>query len=297
MRLRHIEIFQAILQTGSVTGAASLLNISQPAATKALQHAEAQLGFMLFNRIRGQLVPTAEARILEKTTAKVFEELQAARRLAGNLRRHAARALRIVATPSLAQTLLPKVIPEWRELYPEAPCELITHHTPQLIDSLLLHDADIGLTLQDPKHPGLKVRSLAQGHMAVIAPQGRWSEAERVAPLSIDELGQQPLIALDTRDALGALLERHLSESRSEPQIMARVQTWQLARALVSKGMGLAVVDPLTAYGDGPPVQPRALTPALAVNCYAVTRLDEGEAEAPKRLLAMLADVARPLMP
>jgi DNA-binding transcriptional LysR family regulator len=64
MRLRHIEIFQAILQTGSVTGAASLLNISQPAASKALQHAEAQLGFSLFTRVRGKLESTAEARIL-----------------------------------------------------------------------------------------------------------------------------------------------------------------------------------------------------------------------------------------
>src|SRR5690606_4101492 len=85
MRLRHIEIFQAILQTGSVTGAAGLLNVSQPAASKALQHAEAQLGFTLFRRVRGQLLPTPEARILEQSTARVFEELQRARRLAGGL--------------------------------------------------------------------------------------------------------------------------------------------------------------------------------------------------------------------
>ncbi|MDT9646790.1 LysR family transcriptional regulator, partial [Pseudomonas sp. JV245A] len=53
MRLRHIEIFQAIRQTGSISGAAQLLHVSQPAVTKVLQHAELQLGFPLFLRVRG----------------------------------------------------------------------------------------------------------------------------------------------------------------------------------------------------------------------------------------------------
>jgi hypothetical protein len=58
MRLRHIEIFQAIRQTGSVSAAAQLLHVSQPAVTKVLQHAELQLGFPLFLRVRGKLQPT-----------------------------------------------------------------------------------------------------------------------------------------------------------------------------------------------------------------------------------------------
>ena len=57
MRLRHIEIFQAIRQTGSISGAAQLLHVSQPAVTKVLQHAELQLGFPLFLRVRGKLQP------------------------------------------------------------------------------------------------------------------------------------------------------------------------------------------------------------------------------------------------
>ena len=50
MRLRHIEIFEAIRRTGSLTEAAAALHISQPAASKLLAHAEAQLGFKLFER-------------------------------------------------------------------------------------------------------------------------------------------------------------------------------------------------------------------------------------------------------
>ena len=78
MRLRHIEIFQAIRQTGSVSAAAQLLHVSQPAVTKVLQHAELQLGFPLFLRVRGKLQPTPEALALESEVEKVTESLQAA---------------------------------------------------------------------------------------------------------------------------------------------------------------------------------------------------------------------------
>lgn len=296
MRLRHIEIFQAILQTGSVTGAASLLNVSQPAASKALQHAEAQLGFTLFKRVRGQLLPTPEARILEQSTARVFEELQRARRLAGGLRQQSARSLRVVATPSLAQSLLPKVIPRWMKRFPGVPYELATHHTPELVENLLLHESDLALTLQDPKHAGLSMRTLAQGQMVVIAPPGHWPVHSLGEPLDIQELGGEPLLALDTRDALGSLLDHHLGETPQPPRVVARVQTWLLARSLVAEGLGLAVVDPLTGYGPGAPIQVRALRPMLPVKFYALTRPDEGISDALEGLLEELGKEAAVLM-
>ena len=64
MRLRHIEVFHAIMQAGTISGAALLLHISQPAVTKVLQHCELQLGMPLFDRVRGKLYPTPEAQRL-----------------------------------------------------------------------------------------------------------------------------------------------------------------------------------------------------------------------------------------
>ena len=74
MRTRHIEVFNNVYKTGSVTSAAKLLNVSQPSVSKVLAHAEQQLGFRLFERIRMKLVPTPEANILFKHTA-IMEEV------------------------------------------------------------------------------------------------------------------------------------------------------------------------------------------------------------------------------
>jgi len=293
MRLRHIEIFQAILQTGSVTGAASLLNISQPAASKALQHAEAQLGFSLFTRVRGKLESTAEARILESATVRVFEDLQAVRRMASNLRTQKDKPLRIMTTPTLADILLPKIIPSWRQKYPSSPCELSTHHTRELVESLLLHEADIGFSLQDPKHPGLRVKALAQGCMLVIAKNGYWSSQALQQPMSIEDLSNLPLIGLDSRDALGGLLTHHFSEASAAPRIEISVQTYHLARSLVEAGMGLAIVDPFTAYsGIRGALQVRELHPQVSVTLFALSRMDDQPSKAEAWLLRQAADCA-----
>lgn len=296
MRLRHIEIFQAILQTGSVTGAASLLNISQPAATKALRHAEAQLGFELFTRVRGQLHPTAEARLLEAATGKVFENLQEVRRLAGSLRTHSDRALRLVATPTLAQALLPRSIALWRRRYPHTPCELATQHTREMVGNLLLHEADLGFSLQAPQHPALQVAALAHGRMVVIAPPGRWSAAQTGSPMPIEELAGQPLIALDSRDGLGHLLGNQLEALDCAPRIDTHVQTYQLARALVEAGLGLAVIDPFTAHVDRTSVQVRELTPAMPVTLYAISRSSDGQHPAVAHLLRRMEEPANSLL-
>src|SRR5207248_5643938 len=71
MRLRHIEVFHAIMQVGTISGAAQVLHISQPAVTKVLQHAELQLGMPLFERVRGKLYPKPEAHRLFAETEKL----------------------------------------------------------------------------------------------------------------------------------------------------------------------------------------------------------------------------------
>ena len=87
MRLRHIEVFNAVMHTGSVSAAARLINISQPAVSRTLQHAELQLGFALFQRSKGRLTPTSEALALLPHMEKLFGQLEEVQRLADSLRK------------------------------------------------------------------------------------------------------------------------------------------------------------------------------------------------------------------
>jgi len=107
MRLRYIELFHAVMTTNSLTGAANLLNISQPAASKALQQAEHQLGFTLFHRVRGRLHPTEQALLLRPRVEKIIRDLHDLQRLTANFARPESEPLRVTCTPTLAQSLVP----------------------------------------------------------------------------------------------------------------------------------------------------------------------------------------------
>ncbi|CAJ3076526.1 LysR family transcriptional regulator [Burkholderia pseudomallei] len=61
LNLRQIEVFRAIMLTGSISGAAKLLHVSQPAVSRLISYAEQRLGLALFERIKGRLYPTPEA--------------------------------------------------------------------------------------------------------------------------------------------------------------------------------------------------------------------------------------------
>ena len=95
MRLRHIEVFRAVMLTGSASAAARLLSVSQPVVSRVLQHAELGLGFALFERARGRLLPTAEARALFAQVQRAWGEIERVEALAANLRRGAALPIHI----------------------------------------------------------------------------------------------------------------------------------------------------------------------------------------------------------
>lgn len=295
MRLRHIEVFQAIRQTGSISGAAQLLHVTQPAVSKILQHAEAQLGFPLFLRLRGKLQITPEALALEREVDKVSDSVEGVRRLAASLRRQPGLTLRIGATPALALSLFPPVISRWSAHHPQSECELSSYHSRELVQQLLMREVDVALTLRHPDHPGLNVQALAHGVLVALAPKGYWNEASRGTPLTVEALADAPLIGLSSSDPLAAQVGNFLKSLEPAPRISIRVQTYSLACAMVEAGAGLALIDPFTAQGSAQTMT-RPLNPPLPITLYALTRANESPAHTLEELLEHFAERARQLI-
>lgn len=293
MRLRDLEIFHAVLQAGSVTGAARLLHISQPAASKALQQVERHWGIVLFTRSAGQLYPTEEARQLEEASQGMLGQLDEVKRLAAGLRSGEEQALKVIATPAIAQQLLPQALGQWRRRHAQVKCELATQHTREIVDALLLHEAELGFTLSPPMHPALTTRTLLRMPLMVLAPEGYWTRDCHNMALPLSALAGVRLVALGVHDPLArhldsllASAEQHLRDNPAH--IITRVQTYPLAAALVQAGEGLAVVDALTAYTASATqgLMARPLPAAGELMLSAVWRRKEGRS----RIAQSLAD-------
>lgn len=293
MRLRHIEVFHAIMQVGTISGAAQVLHISQPAVTKVLQHCELQLGMPLFERVRGKLYPKPEAHRLFAETEKLHRDLQGIRRLAASLKGRAVETIRLVSTPTIAISVLPQAMSEWRKNFPDTRCELATHHTSEIVNTLRLGEADMALSLQDPRHPGIIAEPIAQGVMTVIAPPGTWRADELQQPLTAEGLTGE-LIGHADNDPLGEMVVAACEAQGIHPSFRTTVQTYQIARSLVEAGGGIAVVDPFTAASADPAkVQKRLWAPAIPIQLFLLTNGHAPLSHGARQLADSIAGMAR----
>lgn len=269
MRLRQIEVFHAVYSSGSMTNAAAMLNVSQPSVSKVLAHAEQQLGFQLFERNKGKLIPTPEADRLFKHVSDVYQHIGRLKHVAGNLRTAGAGRIRIAGTPAFGLELLPKSIAAFRVEHPETVFEVETLHFDELCNALLESRIDIGLAFDPLSHPAIEQQQLATGRFVVIAPTS--IDFGDVKELTIGELAALPFIGLNSRGPLGRLLSTHLATTDVDLDVAVWAETYHIARALVACGAGVAIIDEITARsGAGGEVQILPLKPKLTFDIKAL---------------------------
>lgn len=296
MRLRQIEVFHAVYTNGSMTNAAAKLNVSQPSVSKVLAHAEQQLGYRLFDRVKGKLIPTPEAHQLFKHVRNVYEDVDRLRHVAQNLKATSAGRIRVASTPAFGLEFLPRAIATFRELHPDAVFEIETLHLDEIHDALLESRIDIGLAFDPSKHPGIRRKKLARARFLVLAPNA--SEFEGKACLSIDDLKGHPFIGLNSRGPLGQLLSKRLESSDVEPNVVAWTETYHIAKALVASGAGITIADEITARSAvGGDVVKIPLEPAIEFDVTLLQLADMPLSLATKRFTAHLGKRMKEMLP
>src|SRR5205807_250597 len=106
MKFRLIEVYRAMMESGTVTAAAHSLKISQPAMTKLLTQLQEELELVLFEQRGGRLVPTAEARALAGSMERAWRGVNDLKESARDVRDMRRGRLTVVASPSFAQTMM-----------------------------------------------------------------------------------------------------------------------------------------------------------------------------------------------
>ena len=273
MRLRHIEVFNAVMQTGSVSAAARLINVTQPAVSRTLQHAELQLGFALFERARGRLTPTNEAMALFPHVEKLYEQLDEVQRLAAGLRHGAVTdRLQVLTVFALSREVLPHAVAGFRQRYPQVQVTVQALHTPQVVSGLLLQEADVGFVISSAGQHALERESLAEVDVHCIVPKGLLPPSRiKPAGMALQDLADLPVVALDARDPLGMRINQACREHGVGLSPVVTVQTYHAALSMAEYGLGIAIVDGCTASAaDKRKVHVLPLLPRITVSVNAL---------------------------
>jgi DNA-binding transcriptional LysR family regulator len=273
MRLRHIEVFHAIMIAGSVSGAARLINISQPAVSRLLQHAELQLGFALFQRVKGRLIPTTEAIALQPSIEHLFANLSDVQRLAASLKSGKTETtLTVLSILTLSHEVMPRAVKLFQIKHPKINIRFQALHSPEILSALALQEADIGFLFNPNAHPALIQEDVAQAALVCVAPKGviKASQLQKVS-IELKALRNLKIIGLDNQDPVGMAIHQACELHKIALHSSLTVQTYHAALALVEHGLGIALLDSCTALSadlskvDILPIAPAITLPLKAL--------------------------------
>lgn len=270
VNLKQIEVFRAIMLTGSISGATKLLHVSQPAVSRLLSYTEQRLGLVLFERIKGRLYPTPEARILFAEVNSVYQGVQRVNEVAEDLIQNRMGHLRIACSPSLGLSLIPAAIAKFHRELPEARVILHTMIPDVLLQAVITQQVELGIAFLHEGHPNVESRELYENRLVAALPNDHPLTAKSV--IQLEDLIDQPFIGYGTDIPIGRLVKKLLADRNIVLRPAVEVQQIHVACALVQAGAGIALLDEITALGPVwtnvvfRPVEPTAYTPISIVH-------------------------------
>ncbi|MGY1809438.1 LysR family transcriptional regulator [Blastococcus sp. SYSU D00669] len=237
--VESLQLLVLVDEHGSLTGAATVLGISQPSASKRLSALERRLGLQLVDRSRRGSALTAEGAVVAGWAARVLAELAVLTEGAAALRRHREAELSLAASLTIAEHLLPGWIGTLRRDAPDLHVGLQVLNSTRVCE-LARHDGvDVGFIESPGPAEGLDAVTVGSDRLVlVVAPGHEW--AGRTAAVTGAELAATPLI---TREAG--------SGTRDTADRALRATGLPVARPLLELGSGTAVRTAVVS-GAGP---------------------------------------------
>jgi DNA-binding transcriptional LysR family regulator len=249
LQSRQIQAFRAVMVTGTMTGAAEAIRVTQPAISRLIRDLEAEVGFPLFDR-RGNLVkPTADARALLTEVERSFVGLERILTFAKDLRSGQGGTVKIAALPAMAAGFLPRFVAAYSRQRPRINILISGMSSNDVRLAVEEGQFDLGFTAY---HPGLKgypwrrsslaVTPLNDGAVVAMQPDHHLT---RRSVLRAEDLEDEALILLSAFSAnahpLGTALQTAIRRAPIETPLAT------IACVLVSAGAGIAIVDRFSA--------------------------------------------------
>lgn len=290
MNLRQIEVFHAVFLHGTVSAAARALNVSQPSVTKVLRHAERSIGLPLFERAKGRLIPTQDARTLFGEVSDIHDRVRSLRQACQNMRHGRGGLLRISALPSLGLGAIPEAVAAFLGGHEDIMFDLQTLHHDEMVRKLYERETDIAISFEVPLSAPVAHQVIGEGELVVIYREEDMPGAP--TRLHLEQLCDHKFISPVQSGPIGRVLSSELSRLDVVLDEVVSARTYYIAAALVRAGIGMAIVDNFTAHASlTPGLSWRPLQPAITFDINAVYLQNRPPSKAASAFLTMLSDV------
>lgn len=242
--LEYYKTFYYVAKTGSLTQAASLLSISQPAVSQALKQLEQQTNAKLFRRVSKGVKLTAEGELLYSYVAKGYEQFLLGEERLKQMQNSELGEIHIGASDMTLQFFLLPYLEQFHEKYPGIKVIVSNAPTPETIENLKKEQIDFGVVssplAEDPSVCALPVREIED-----IFVCGRRFISYKNRTLDLSVLETLPLICLEGNTSSKHYMEDFLSKNNVslKPEFELATSDMIIQFALRSLGIGCVVKD------------------------------------------------------
>lgn len=247
MNLRQMEVFRAVMLTGAVGRAAEFLHVSQPAVSKVLSSAEEKTGLRLFDRVKGRLIPTEDAKRLYAEVANLWEKVEKVRALSQDLSAPMSTRLHVVTSPSVGIHLLPRIVKDLLDQEPDLLARVDFRVGGDLDQSILDQTADLAVTTLSVDHPNISTLARYECNLVCVMPQNHPLASKRVVTPS-DLIGHK-VVEFPHTLYYGLTQAQVYDKAFDKLEVSVEVHASHSACWFASTGAGVAIVDMLTVAG------------------------------------------------
>jgi DNA-binding transcriptional LysR family regulator len=242
LNLHKLEIFAAVAQAGSFSGAAQRLLMTQPAVSQHVQDLEAGLGTPLFTRGRRGVELTEAGVALQGYTTEIFALLARAEEAVTAVKHLSEGQVRIGATPGAAVYLLPEWVQEFRSHYPKLSVVMRSGITTEIVADLRAGLLDMGFIEGELENMEGELESLAvqeDEQFVVVGRKHPWWARDIV---TVGEMASQTFIMRQRNSQSRVWLEATLARHNVQPQIGAEFDALESIKRAVALGSCLSVL-------------------------------------------------------
>ncbi|SEG76804.1 LysR substrate-binding domain-containing protein [Bosea lathyri] len=241
---RQVSAFRAVMLTGGITRAASMIHLTQPAVSRLIKEFELTTGLKLFERTGSGITPTREANVIFAEVERLFTGLDRIMELAIELRQEPVQSIRIAAFPGIANGFLPRMVAKLIARAPGCTPSINSVHSEEVVEWVASDKCDLGLAGTIPEHPLVSVVALESIPFVVALPRNHPLAAKHF--LEPRDFARQAYISI-SQTVMNLRLSAMFAAHEVSPHIVAQSAQATVGCAMVSAGLGMAIVDPFAA--------------------------------------------------
>jgi DNA-binding transcriptional LysR family regulator len=246
LNIRQLEAFRAFMMSGSTTGAAQLLGVSQPAVSRLIDQLERKISFPLFDRKKGRLVPTPEAQLLFEEVERTFASVDKIRELAADIRAANTGRLNIAILPALSFRFLPAVIEQFRAEHPRTTISMTIQTSLKIEEWAAAQHIDFGIAEFPFIRAGVETEDFCRVPYVMALPKGHALERKKV--LKPVDLAGESFISFTGNTTGRHLIDQAFHRAQVARRMVIETQYSAVVAELVCRRLGIGLIDPFTAY-------------------------------------------------